>query len=176
LTYFLYHYFDESTGPFRSLSDLRASEAEQVLHMIRDEGKGFASKRADDYLAIRKELETKARMMFEQKGGKPKREYPHSMTFDRCPWLLSWYPNAKELRMPLSDFAPDILSFTYGDLFPTMRYQDGKPYRKQVYTVHEIFKIINLYGLPQEWNVDGKLGPERYIEAQIWDDPVPLIS
>jgi len=27
------------------------------------------------------------------------------------------------------------------------------------------------YGLPQEWNADGQGGPERYIEAQVWDEP-----
>ena len=26
------------------------------------------------------------------------------------------------------------------------------------------------YGLPQDWNADGHSGPERYIEAQVWDD------
>jgi hypothetical protein len=27
-------------------------------------------------------------------------------------------------------------------------------------------------GLPQEWNRDGSKGPERYVEAQIWDERV----
>ena len=30
--------------------------------------------------------------------------------------------------------------------------------------------IIKKYGLPQDWNDDGKYGPERYIEAHIWSD------
>jgi hypothetical protein len=51
-----------------------------------------------------------------------------------------------------------------------MRYQDGKPYRNQVYTINEIYKVIKEYGLPQQWNSDGHNGPERYIEVQIWDD------
>jgi hypothetical protein len=34
----------------------------------------------------------------------------------------------------------------------------------------EILGIINKYGLPQDWNDDGKFGPERYIEVQIWSD------
>lgn len=63
-------------------------------------------------------------------------------------------------------------AFTYGDLFPTMRYEDGKPYRKQVYTKREIVQIVDTYGLPQDWNRDGSLGPERYIEVQIWDDVI----
>jgi hypothetical protein len=77
----LYHYYDDSTGPFLSLSDLEVEEAERVF-----------------------------------------------------------------------------------------RYQDGKPYRNQVYTLNEIRKVVNEFGLPQEWNFDGNKGPERYIEVQVWDD------
>lgn len=36
----------------------------------------------------------------------------------------------------------------------------------------EIPEIIEKYGYPQEWNPDGLLGPERYIEAHIWSDDV----
>ena len=36
----------------------------------------------------------------------------------------------------------------------------------------ELFGGIQQYGLPQDWNADGKGGPERYIEAQIWEDAV----
>lgn len=171
----LYHYYDASTGPFCNLSDLELDDAEIVLNEIRNEGKGFASKRSPEYLAIRKELETTARTMFERKGGRPVRRYPHYMTFGACPWLLSWYPNGKELCIPATEFDLSTISFTYGDLFPTMRYQDGKPYRKQVYTIQEIYEMIRQYGLPQEWNADGTLAPERYIEVQVWDD-VPLQS
>jgi hypothetical protein len=39
--------------------------------------------------------------------------------------------------------------------------------------MHEIPKIVLQFGLPQYWNPDGTLGPDRYIEAQIWDD-LPL--
>jgi hypothetical protein len=166
----LYHYYDESTGPFRNLSDLEPSEAEQVLADMKQNGKWFAGQRSEDYMAIRRELEAKARRMFMDKGGKPVRRTPHYMTVGPCPWLLSWYPNGRELFIPTEAFDPLTVSFTYGDLFPTMRYQDNKPYRQKVYTLDEIENIIRQYGLPQEWNADGLLGPERYIEAQIWDD------
>jgi hypothetical protein len=39
-----------------------------------------------------------------------------------------------------------------------------------VYRRNELAEIIKRYGLPQVWNPDGSGGPERYIEAQIWDD------
>lgn len=51
---------------------------------------------------------------------------------------------------------------------PTFAVQDGKEYRGQVYTYDEILKIIDKYGLPQNWNDDGAHGPERYIEVHIW--------
>ena len=39
-------------------------------------------------------------------------------------------------------------------------------------TWYEILEVIEKYGLPQDWNDDGKYGPERYIEAHIWSDDV----
>jgi hypothetical protein len=167
---FLFHYYDKSTGPFLNLSDLESADAERIMEEIRNGGKGFASRRPIDYLAIRRELETRARTLFEQKGGKPIRAYPHYMTLGQCPWLLKWYGNGMELKISIDLFDPMTVSFTYGDLFPTMRFQDNKPYRRQVYTLPEICNLINRFGLPQEWNADGSHGPERYIEAQIWDD------
>lgn len=57
-----------------------------------------------------------------------------------------------------------------------MRYKDGKPYRNQVYTKDEIVRVIEQFGMPQEWNASGDKGPERYIEVQIWDDkPINIL-
>ena len=167
---FLSHYYEAARGPFRSLSDMPAEEAERILERIRREGLIFASKRPADYLTIRREMEARIRELFIQKGGRPQRDTPHSMCLGACAWLLAWYQEGREIRVPLAAFNPLTVSFTYGDCFPAMRYQDGKPYRGQVYTLEEIPEVVRLYGLPQEWNKDGKLGPERYIEAQVWDD------
>lgn len=76
------------------------------------------------------------------------------------------------IQIGWDEFDDRSISFTYGDLFPTMRYEDGKPYRKQVYTKDEIREVIAKYGLPQEWNKHGDRGSERYIEVQIWDENV----
>jgi hypothetical protein len=172
MKYYLYHYYESNHGPFKNLSSLSEDEAEYVLERLRQNGDVFASKRSDDYLVIRKELESRARDMFITKGGKPKSSFPQYMTLGRCEWLLSWYKHGAELKIDLDQFDACSISFTYGDLFPTMRYQDNKPYRGMVYTKDEIMKVIEEYGLPQEWNKDGARGPERYIEVQVWDDEV----
>ncbi len=166
---FLSHYYEAADGPFRNLSDLAFSEAEGVLHKIRegDEGR-FASQRAADYLAVRRDIEDCVRQLFIAKAGRPRRRRPHYLVVGSCPWLLTWYPHGCELRIPVAAFDAGILSFTYGDTFPAMRCQDGRPYRGQVYTLAELPGLIERYGLPQEWNPDGQHGPDRYIEAQVW--------
>jgi hypothetical protein len=164
---FVCHYYDASTGPFLNLSDLPLEEAERILDRIRRAGAGFASKRSLDYLRIRRELEDQVRTLFVEKGGKPCRERPHYMS---CPWVKDWYREGRELRIPLARFDSEIVSFTYGDTFPAMRFRDERPYRGQVYVLDELPDLIQSHGLPQMWNRDGSRGPERYIEAQVWDD------
>lgn len=170
----LYHYYDCTRGPFRNLSDLPPAEAEAILDAIRQKGEGFASRRQADYLTIRRELETFVRARFVEKGGQPRRERPHYMILGACDWVKSWYARGCELHIPLKQFRPEHISFTYGDTFPAMRYRDGKPYRRQVYVLDELPDLIAQYGLPQDCNADGLQGPDRYIEAQVWDD-VPLL-
>ncbi|MBI5959626.1 MAG: hypothetical protein HY866_12870 [Chloroflexi bacterium] len=172
---FLSHYYETARGPFRNLSTLPPEQAEQVLEHIRRAGAGFASKRAADYLAIRRDLEQRIRALFITKGGQPRRDTPHYMIVGTCDWVKTWYEYGADVRVPLAEFDPAAVSLTYGDSFPAMRYADGKPYRGQVYTLDDLPDLVRQYGLPQVWNSDGKSGPERYIEAQVWDDE-PLRS
>ena len=171
---FLSHYYEASHGPLRSLSDLEPEETERILDDIRCAGKSFASKRNAEYLSIRRELEQRVRCLFIQKGGKPQRRHPHYFIVGESPWLKSWYQDGQVLCVPLAVFSAEIVSFTYGDTFPATRFADGKPYRGQVYTLAELPMLVEAYGLPQVWNAEGHLGPERYIEAQVWADK-PLI-
>lgn len=112
------------------------------------------------------------RRLFIEKGGKPIRKAPHYMVVECCDWLNSWFIEGDFIKIPIQEFDLNTISFTYGDMHPTFspRVNDGKEYRKKIYTYTEILEIIKKYGLPQEWNADGKFGPERYIEAQIWSD------
>lgn len=167
---FLTHYYEKTAGPFAILSRLPPEQAEQILAEIRRAGNRFASRRTDDYLRKRGELEDTIRKLFEDKGGQPKLARPHYLILGACPWVKEWYVDGQEVRIRLADIPADCVSFTYGDSFPAMNVRDGKPYRGKVYTLPELGDIIGRYGLPQEWNPDGRGGPERYIEAQVWED------
>ncbi len=172
---FLAHYYEAARGPFRSLSTLAHDDAERLLDGIRASGATFASRRASDYLAIRRELETRIRMLFVARGGQPQRDTPHYLILGACPWVKTWYADGREVRVPLADCDPAVVSLTYGDSFPAMRFQDGKPTRGQVYTLADLPDLVARYGLPQVWNAEGERGPDRYIEAQLWSDE-PLRS
>jgi hypothetical protein len=174
---FLAHYYEAIQGPFRSLSTLSPGEAERVMESIRRTGVIFASQRPPDYLAVRRELEQTIRARFVARGGQPLRITPHYMIVGTCPWLQRWYQDGREVRVLLAAFDPATVSLTYGDSFPAMRLDDGRPYRRQVYRLDELPDLIERYGLPQAWNPDGALGPERYIEAQVWaDKPLQVLE
>jgi hypothetical protein len=167
---FIVHYYEAKQGPFQSLSDIGLQDAEIILQRIRQEGVVFASNRNQEYLTFRKSLEEKIRQLFIEKGGGPKRITPHYFILGDCDWVKSWYREGRDIRVQIKTIDPNVISFTYGDSFPAMRYQDGKAYRGKVYTLEELPGLIEKYGLPQVWNSEGKYGPERYIDAQVWDD------
>jgi hypothetical protein len=166
----LVHYYERARGPFQSLSDLAPQEAEDVLEQIRLCGDVFASRRAPDYVRVRFELEERMRALFVLRGGRPRRLRPFYFVLGECAWCREWYRDPAEVRVALAQIAPEVVSFTYGDSFPAMRLHDGKPYRGQVYTLAELPGLLEEFGLPQVWNPEGKLAPERYIEAQVWDE------
>jgi len=94
------------------------------------------------------------------------------VTLGECEWLESWYEKPEYIAIDWNEFLEESISFTYGDLFPTMRYHDNKPYRKKIFTRNEIIRLIEEWGMPQDWNRNGDKGPERYIEVQIWDEEI----
>jgi hypothetical protein len=169
---FLYHYYEKEIGAFKNLSDLPITEAQDILNVIKRANTTFASHRYDGYLERRAELEKLAKEILISKGGKPLRQSPHYMVVGECVWLNSWYCQGEFVKVHISKFDTRTLSFSYGDMFPTFSplVNDGKEYRKQIYTYDEILKVIDKYGLPQEWNKNGEFGPERYVEVQVWSD------
>lgn len=169
----LYHYYENETGPFRSISDLSDEEAEEVLQKIRaNKPEIFISKRPDDYLQKRRRFEAMLRNEFIKSGGKPERKTPHYMVVEAVPFFEKWYEHTAWISIDASELDTSMLSFTYGDSHPTFsgKINDGKEYRNRLYRYDEIQKIIEKYGLPQIWNSDFKYGPECYVEVQIWTD------
>lgn len=169
---YLYHYFERQRGPLLNLSDLPVSEAQHILNGLKEDNQTFAAHRYEGYLQRRHELEQMIRKLFILKGGEPLRPVPHYFVLEPCPWLETWYLEPDFIKIPIHALETNTISFTYGDMFPTFspRVTDGREYRNTLYTYEEILDLITRYGLPQQWNADGRYGPERYIEAHVWCD------
>ncbi len=168
---YLYHYYDKRSGPFRSLTAVPDEEAQRILNSINEQRPyGFCAKRDSGYLEKRRSCEAKVREEFLKKGGIAVLDSPYYLVLEHSPWLSTWYEQGACIKIPIEEFDVRTISFTYGDSMPTFspKVNDGKEYRRKVYTYDEILKIIDKYGLPQEWNNDGLFGPERYIEAHVW--------
>lgn len=170
---YLYHFYDIRTGPFKSLARLSVDDAKTVMEKIKSERPGSqCAQRHDKYVEYRLNCESILRSEFAKKGGVMEIESPHYMVVEYSPWLYTWYEQPAFIKIPVEEFDLKTVSFTYGDSMPTFsdKVNDGKEYRKKIYTYDEILKVIEKYGLPQEWNDDGAHGPERYIEAHVWSD------
>lgn len=170
---YLYHFFDHRTGPFKSLTGLPDKEAKDILNRIKEERQGsMCAKRDDQYLERRKNLEGILKKEFISKGGTVYRDTPHYMVLGFSDWLNTWYEQTEYIKIPVEEFDLKSVSFTYGDSMPTFsdKVDDNKEYRKKLYFYDEICELIERYGWPQEWNADGRSGPERYIEAHVWSD------
>ena len=173
---YLYHYYDKRSGPFRSLTAVSPEEAERILARIRAERPdSLCAQRHAEYLTRRRNCEAILRREFRAKGGIMDIESPYYMVLGHSPWLSTWFEQGAYLKIPVEAFDLRKVSFTYGDSMPTFsdRVNDGKEYRKKIYTYEEILEVIDRYGFPQDWNDDGAHGPERYIEAHVWTrDPI----
>ena len=170
---YLYHFYDRRSGPFKSLTKLPPEEAEEVMRKIKADRPGsMCAARLDEYVENRSRCEAILRREFAAKGGVMEISSPHYMVVEFSPWLSTWYEQCEYIKIPVEEFDLRTVSFTYGDSMPTFsdRVTDGKEYRKKLYMYDEIVELIGKYGLPQDWNDDGRFGPERYIEAHVWSD------
>jgi len=173
---YLYHYYESENGPFRNITEFGFEKATDIQRKI---STGPNSKRLPNYIDLRFALETRLKQQFILKGGQPNRDDPFYFTLGECAWLKSWYANPGVVKIPLSDFKPEQISFTYPDSMISFQLHDEpqyaayrKEYNGQVFLLNEMDDLITKYGLPTEekWKTEEKMNYDRYIEVQVWDD------
>lgn len=167
------HYYEKKNGPFRNLSELSDEEANRVLTDIKNQKPNcFLAKRPEDYMYKRRKYEAIMREEFRKMGGRVEREIPHYFVVEHVPFMEKWYEEPACIELPIEALDIKTVSFTYGDSHPTFsgNVKDGKEYRNKLYDYEGICRLIEKYGLPQIWNPDFELGPECYIEVQVWSD------
>jgi hypothetical protein len=178
---YLTHYYSIDKEPFQSLSALSDEEAIKIMEELCDDTPyGERFKDPLQYLKDRKDTERWVREAFIAKGGKPKDEFPIPMVLGSSKWLVEAAPDREkhgEIRIPLSLFTEQDVSFTYPDSMISRWFGQEKPaeyYQAElhghVFTLSEILSIVERKGMPEEdWetNLPQSLAP--YIEAQVWN-------
>ena len=171
---FLYHYYELDKGPFRNITEYGFEKAINIQSNISE---GWNSKRPDNYIELRLALEKRIREQFKLKGGKPNRNDPFYFTLGECEWAKSWYLNPGVIKIPLSVFKSEHISFTYPDSMVSFQFYDEPKlatYRKdcngQVFLLNEINNLIKEYGLPSDEKCLSEEGlkHDRYIEVHIF--------
>lgn len=158
-----------------NISELSMEQANIILNRIKEEKPTTqGAQRDSEYMFRRHMYEDIIRKEFLKKGGIINRNAPHYMVIEHSPWLSTWFEDSAYIKIPIEEFDLKTVSFTYGDSHPTFspwpRDDDWKEYRRKLFTYDEILVIMKKYGLPQDWNNDGKFGPEKHIEAHILSD------
>lgn len=160
------HYFEKEKGPF-----LNILEVEEKIEVF-DDGT-FNASRPPDYLQTRKVVEQWLYQAFIEKGGKPKLRHPRYLTVGECKWILGWYRNGKEIKIPVSALPRDAVSFTYPDSIVSYQLSKTNLNREcygKVFLLEELPEVIKTYGLPGNMKHLKSHIYEKYIEVQVWDD------
>lgn len=183
LQHFLYHYFERCFGPFRPLTDLAMEKARKVLFEQRAAGR-FHNPDIDGFLHKRCERDQKLRNIFISRGGKPEKVSPIYMMLGEHKQWESAYEEPAVIKIPLEEFNPLTVSFTYGDSFAIFNPSlfGEEEYWNKLYFVDEILDVINRHGFPPyvEYNFKEGIYPKdkhinhhlKYVEAHVWSDKV----
>jgi len=180
----LYHYFENTCLPFRTITALAFEQALAALREWRASNPSSGLTTEEWYLNKRYEMEKTVREKFIAIGGKPVRTAPVYFTLGANKGMLTWYNNPACIKIPVSEFALDTISFTYGDMFPVFNpaMNTGEEWWAQVYSYADIIKLIEKYGYPKdaEYDLKNRIFPKdkpigrylKYVEAHVWSDEV----
>lgn len=175
----LTHYYHKDDAPFQSLSSLTTEEALSVMFNLRSRA-GSVYRRFRDpekYLRQRRKTEHWVRHEFIKKGGQPFSAYPHYFVVEKAVWIEEGYNGQSNLiQFPVSTFNAEQVSFTYPDSMISywLRSQFDQvfyhpEYHGQVFSLSEISKIIDVFGIPgEEWRREETRRYDLFIEAQVW--------
>ena len=180
----LYHYYELSLPPLRSITSLPFDEAATVLRAYQAQDPHLTHPNIEWFLKRRYEMEKIVRDKLIAVGGKPINAAPVYLTLGANEGMKTWFTGAAWLRIPVSEFDLDTVSFTYGDMFPVFNpaLNTGEEWWEQVYNYDGIMKMIDRHGWPEDPVYNSRKGifPAdkpinhhlKYIEAHVWNDEV----
>lgn len=180
-THHLYHCHERGQPPFRTLTSLPMEEAKvNARKILADMSESFIS----GFLQRRYERDQMLRGAFLAIGGKPVRSAPVYFTLGPNEGMKTWFDDPVQVKIPVSAFDPDTVSFTYGDSFAVFNpaLDTGEEWWGRVYRYDEILRLIDARGFPEDppYHMRKRVFPEgrpinhilKFVEAHVWSDEV----
>lgn len=145
---FAYHYYNGNHSEFTNIRTMTHEEVEMSIPG------------SDVYVKARSILEDMMISSFIRKGGNPKINYAHYFSVNSCSLISDKYDKPHCVKIPISCFEKNTISFTYYDSFRAFFFSKH-PTKRKIYTLDEIQPIIDKYSFPSG----------SFIEMQLWDNP-----
>lgn len=178
---YLFHYYEKGQSPFCSLTSLSVNEAKAIICKDLNENTKFD---VDNFLNLRYKRDETLRSKFISIGGKPVRKTPVYFTLGDNKGMKTWYKEPNWIKIPVSEFDKNTISFTYGDSFavfnPTL--DTGEEWWDKIYFYDEVIRIVEKYGFPEdpEYHMEKRIFPKgkhinnylKYVEAHIWSNDI----
>ena len=178
---FLTHYYRGDKLPFQSMSYLPDDEAERIGSALLEENpKAFRRfRKFPTYWPRRRRTDQWVRSEFEKKGGRPVEPYPQYLVLGTSSYIadLGDDEGYTEIRIPISEFDPKEVSFTYSDCMVSLWLHEEQQHETyynpeihgKVFTLPEVQELVKVYGIPNgEWDTDPKRSFDFFVEAQVW--------
>ena len=179
--HFLTHYYRNDKLPFQSMAYLPDDEAKRVgLALFEENPKAFRRfSKFQTYWPRRRKTDQWVRSEFEKKGGTPIEPHPQYLVLGTSSYISELGDDAGyvDLRIPLSEFDPSEVSFTYSDCMVSLWLREEQQHEEyynpdihgRVFTLPEILDVVKTHGIPNgEWETDPKKKYDFFVEAQVW--------
>lgn len=160
---------------------LSDDEAERVgMNLLRENPKAFRRfRKFPTYWPRRRRTDQWVRSEFQKKGGCPVEPYPQYMVLGTSSYIAALGEDGHyvELRIPLSEFDPKEVSFTYSDCMVSLWLHEEQQHEAhynsdlhgKVFTLPEILEVVKIHGIPNgQWETDAKRAFDFFVEAQVW--------
>jgi len=175
---YLYHYYEKSQPPFRTLISLPFEDAKKIV----SSWKGVTEAWVNYFLKLRYERDQTLHEKFTAIGGKPVRTAPIYFTLGPNEGMKTWFDDVDWIKIPISKFDLKTVSFSYGDSFAVFNTElnTGEEWWEKVFYYDDILNLVDKYGFPEDppYHMGKRIFPEgkhinhclKFVEAHVWSD------
>jgi hypothetical protein len=187
---FLTHYYEAETGPFKNVCDLSEVELDRLISVEKDANTAFNRFAfGKDFFKIRRAADDLLIEKYRLKFGATPPGRPFYAVLGKFDRTLSMYREGRSIRLDISDFAREELTFMYPDHFvlvwskglyppPRALFESSvytyEPVHDCLFTYDELAEAFRVYSFESRIACAKQkdLWVSSYIEAHIWDPDI----